>query len=45
MKIIKEGKQFVAIDEETTISDYGDSEEEAIANLKETLEEHKKAFG
>ena len=45
IRIIKEGKQFVAIDESTTISDYGDSVVEALANLKETLDEHIKAFG
>ncbi len=40
IQIHKERKYFVAIDQITNVADQGLSEEKALANLKQGLEEH-----
>ena len=40
IQVHNEGKYFVAIDLITNVADQGLTEEEAIANLQEGLEEH-----
>ncbi len=40
IQIHKEEKYFVAVDLITNVADQGETEEEAVANLKKGLEEH-----
>lgn len=40
IEVHKEGNYFVAVDLLTNVADQGSSEEEAVQNLKEGLEEH-----